>query len=689
MSIDLRRLTPLRAIAVLTLAASGMAACKSSNSGSGAAGGGQGGASGSPQGGQSGGSGGDSLVDLDFRKDDDLKNNFQLEKGSAETSDRGLKVSAGQTALLTYDTRPDDQPTDTFDAFTWSVSFQSESAPDFVLSFGSDSQRRDASQARFSVDKGTDGPPGVADVDSIYLWDHCDVTGSSADAGAPCAKSGVEAYGWTRVRPGPETWTIKLTAVPDADKKQIKARVEYWDKDGIVDGQTYTFARGEPGDSFHPKGELSLEIKARKADVYVSRFRVTAAEPIKEPSFILSDESDATAVHMWVPPGLAKANGILATTPSLTAAAGAQVDLALFEHLRRFATAYGWVLVNGQKGEKGADVVAAFSAGLEKLNNKAPALGLNRAPIFAHSLLSTFPMVLVGDPNLGSRVIGLYADKPVLGGDGNAGKGESYPIPTLQSSSTPAIVSYSNLGTSIAQKNQVELAYDYQRVFIEGKGDAGVEKHLGPWAITSSGPQTHAIVDSYFLYLCFLQELIKLRPNDGGNLPIYDKANGWLGSHEFSYTETQYAPKLTKFDGINEDEEQSFLIGPSSALAYQGFHYYKYVVVKGKVGVTFVPKAVFWTNVPAHGKAGESRVMKLGFDDTLRDKWMKIEFHDTASADPMKPLATVMPGQPAEFEYTNLSLGAHNFVARVTDKDGHLHVTSPVMAIFSQEDTTF
>jgi hypothetical protein len=129
-----------------------------------------------------------------------------------------------------------------------------------------------------------------------------------------------------------------------------------------------------------------------------------------------------------------------------------------------------------------------------------------------------------------------------------------------------------------------------------------------------------------------------------------------------------------------------FIPGPSTGLVWQAFDYYRQVQVTdaaGKKSLAFDPKKVFWSTSPKHGAPNESRLMKLSIDASLAG-WKKVEFFDAFGTSPATPVKTITSANDAlEWEYKNLTAGAHSFIAKVTAADDKVHITHPAMAIFA------
>jgi hypothetical protein len=651
-------------------------------------------------------------VKVAFSAASDLSGKFAVKGEAAHVSEKGgaVKVAAGKRAVLTYDTQPDETPTDTFGAFTATVTFRSERPVALWFGFATDKNRNDGEVIRFAVNKQRHGPAGVSDVDTFWFYDGClvadlGVQGKETCFSEPlCGGARSEAYAWTHFDPSIEPQKVKVTVVPDKAAKTIRAWAEFIDKDGVVvDGALREWVNVP-----HSVGELSFGMAADlQADAFIDEIEVKAAEAIPNTGVVTVEDAP---IHIWIPENYADkpVKGILITDPALLVGPGASGDMAMFGHLRRFSRAWGWALVGGVRSAK-EEFKTYFQADMAKLVTKTGRQELNTVPVFIHSLLDTLSYQALSDETFNKRVIGFMADKPRGSGDPNiqdptspdASEGLSlYPMGESGRKIPGFIVYTATVVSRVADRRTavIESMWSSNRFHPYLTDPTTTEVTGAYWAMTVHGIQTHAVVDSWALYLAHLQELISKRTNgNDGKLPLkaVSGADGHLGTSPFFVpvnmgTISQLAP-FQKFPpppaailDIQTKPQSDFIYGKSTALVWQAFDYYKQTnggdgpVIVGNI--RYSPKEVWWKENPKHGKAGESRKLPLAFAPSLQG-WSKIEFFDSASPQPMTPLATVMPGQPAEYTYTNLAVGAHNFVAHVTAGDGKVHATFPVMAI--------
>jgi hypothetical protein len=302
-------------------------------------------------------------------------------------------------------------------------------------------------------------------------------------------------------------------------------------------------------------------------------------------------------------------------------------------------------------------------------------------------LLNSLPWRVIMDPDLQKRAIGFFADKPRLGGDINVGTAESYGMSNAPGRAVPGVISFSNTAASIAKRPNADTFYVPGRWFTDM---TTMTPDYALWAVTNHGPQTHAVVDTWFYYLGMLEELIKLRGH-GPNVALkpIDKTKGFLAENTpiWAPTSMTFIPAVKPYPGT-DDKALSFLPGPSTALIHEAWHYFRFVQDNGSgvKGMYFVPKAAWWVNIPRHGKVGENRAMTLDVSDATLTGWKKIEFYDANGATPRTALTTITPDMVTDknrvtYEYKSLTLGVHNFTARVTDAMDRQHMAQPVAAV--------
>jgi hypothetical protein len=629
-------------------------------------------------------------VKLTFASPDDLSKNFYVlgDRTSVKHTTDGdgmLQVAQGKSAILVYDTKPDQERTDTFESFTATVRFRAARLSDVAFTFATDKARNDGVTVKFSIDHHRDGPPGISDVDGIQFASGCATSlgvlqyagSQGAPDGVPCRTQANQAYGWTPLVPGPTLYTVKLFVAADKGTSTIRARGEFWDGAELVDGQSVAFSG-----LMRVNGELAFGALSPASDVFIDELTIGPAERIVEPSVV-----EAGNAQLWLPPGLAKVKGVMLATPDLKARPGMAHDIALYDHLRRFGQVHGWAVLTG------VTTAPELKQALTALATASGHAELSSVPLFAESLLNTLVRQVITDPDLVKRTVAFWANKPHLGGDVNMGTAETWgQWPLLDASiGVPGVFCYSDDLASIAQRQHVTLAYSLGRNRLAEmwtpNGTATPVTNPAPkgdltlWALTGHSLQTHAVVDSWAFYLPLLQEMIALRTTNGG-LPLkpIPRDGVWLGSNEkfFYMMPTKRAPTVAKL-GATDDPTQVALAGPGMTLLYQAWHYFDFKQVVGQ-GRVFVPKPAFWATVPKHGKAGDSRRLELGFDAGFT--WKSIEFFDAASATPLVPLATVPAGGTAAYEYKNLTAGVHAFTARVTTPDGVVIMVHPVSAVF-------
>lgn len=629
-------------------------------------------------------------VTLDFKNAADFSGKL-FSKGTdiTQSGDSGgvLKVTKGKAAVVTYDTTPDEVRTDTFESFTATVKFHATRLVDLWFTFATDKNRNDGMTINFGVQHGKDGPPGVSDVDSIYFNSKCWAP-SIAGRGPQCIGGSAEAYGWTAFEPSSEPQTLKITVRADKDAKTIKARGEYIDAAGtVIDAANYDWV-----DVPRVNGELSIGLYAADSDAFIDEITIKEAEAIPDNGVVTLEDSP---IHLWIPTGLAassKLKGLIVVTPNLTQTPNGEGDFGLFDHFRRFATAYGWGVVSGVRSGPG-EFAMYFKSDLAQLATKTGRTEINTVPVFVHSLLNMLPYQALSDDEFNKRLIGFFADKPRPGGDLNAGMEETtddYPI-SAAGRAIPGFITYSQTSLIARRNSGGVTGFWWANRFFGAMAGASTDG-FALWHLMGHNAQTHAVVDTWFVYLAFLQEAIAMRTtnNDGTTaLKPVDKSKAYLGYSEFMTLKFEgWAPSIEPFlpsgyppagaagDQLSKPTKE-YLLGPSTALVWQAFEYYKQ-----KTALEIIYKQVYWNTVPKHGKVGDSRIMKLGIDPALAG-WKKIEFFDSASATPMTPVKVVNAGEAPEHTYQNLSLGAHNFIARLTDKDDQIHFAHPVMAIFT------
>jgi hypothetical protein len=625
-------------------------------------------------------------ITISFKTADDLKKNFAVVGEVAQSADSEgvLKIAKGKSAVLTFDTTPDTTRTDTFEDFTATMKVHSEHIMEGWFTIATDKNRNDGQTIRFGENNGVEGPPGVSDVDHINFTSKCWAV-TLIGNGPQCIGPSNSSYGWTAFEPSMTPQTFKITVRANKDAKTIKVRGELIDGTGTpIDGTPLEWT-----DVLRVNGELTFGIYAAGSDAFIDEISINAAELLPESGVVgLTD----APLHVWIPPALAKLKGLFVVAPDLIQLPKSNADIALFEHFRRFATAYGWGILGGVRS--GPKEFPMFKDDLAKLATKAGHPEMNTVPVFIHSLLNFMPYQALADETFNKRLIGFHADKPRLGGDVNismAEKPEDYPM-SAAGRAVPGFVMYAQ--RSVISTRSSMFGFWWKDRFFGNEAGASTEG-FALWNLMGHNFQTNAVVDSWMMYLAFLQEAITLRTKDNdGITPLkpVDKSKAFLGYSEFfnlKYDGT--APVVSTFlpggypaAGTTGDQltkpTKEFLIGPSTALVWQAFEYYRQSVPADAKSLLYKP--VFWLTVPNHGKVGESRLMKLGLNASL-DGWTKIEFFDSASKDPFTVLKTVAAGGTPEFNYTALTLGAHNFIAKVTAKDGKFHFTHPVMAIFT------
>lgn len=648
-------------------------------------------------------------IKVTFDTATDLASKFAVtaQMGSVVQEAGAIKVPAGKRAVLTFDSEPDKTPTDTFESFTASVTFRSSRAPALWFGFASDQNRNDGEVIRFSPNKGRDGPAGISDVDAFWFYDRCLLTDlgpaeSQTCFDEPlCAGPRRESYAWTAFDSSDKPQTIKVTVVVNKASKAISAWAEMIDKDGaIVDG-----VRQDWVNVAHTTGEVSFGLAANaEADLFVDEVEIKQAEALPDPGVI---SVDGAPIHIWIPKGMEgkPIKGLLISEPGLVRnAATGDVDTAMFKHLRHFAQTWGWALVGGVRSNL-KEFGMFFQADLDKLVAKTGRQELKTVPVFIHSLLDTLAYQALSDETFNKRLIGFVADKPRFGGDVNQGLEETfelYPVSDVGRSIPGLIIYTSVVASRFADRmaGAVSGMWGPQRFYPYLQDQTKTEITGALWTMTIHGMQTHAVVDSWTLYLSFLQELIKLRTNNNdGKLPLkpVDRSGGHLGSSPFSsITTTSTMSTLSPFTQfpappasaatVFTTPQPDFVFGKATALVWQAFDYYRQslegsgpILLEGGK-LRFVPKKVWWKEAPKHGKAGDSRTMILAMDASL-DGWKKIDFFDASATAPMTPLATVQAGAAAQHTFSNLSAGAHNFIAHVTDANNVVHATFPVMTV--------
>jgi len=643
-------------------------------------------------------------VTIGFETAADLTGKFFKVGKATHSADAGgsVKVTKGDAVSLIYDTTPDATRTDTFEDFTATIKFRSASHGRLWVSFATDKNRNDGFVVDFDIEHGQEGPAGVSDVESIHRVDRC--WAANLFAGEPnCAGTPIESYGWTAIAPhATRAQTIKLTVKTDKAKRSIKTRAEWIDFDDVlIDHSEYEWmnndvALDQGGIRVNRiNGEIGFGVQATNSDIFIDEVTIKAAEPFVDNGVVFAEGTNA---HIWIPTGLAagtKLKGLITAEPALGHRPNGKGDFALFEHLRRFATAYGWGVLGGMRGGMD-DFKTHFAADLDKLATATGRQEIKTVPIFIHSLLDTLPYQALSDDAFNKRLLGFLSDKPRFGGDLNAGMEETYEQYPMSAAgrAIPGFIVYAQVSPiSLRTAGSIVGMWYGNRYPMDNAEPAY-------WALTNHGPQTNAVVDSWMLYLALAQELIKERTvgNDGTSaLKPVDRSKGYLGTSDFfKVRPAAETPVIAPFPAGGwpaaepmvgkrlSDPQPDFLLNASMALTWQAWEYYKFVfvMVDGKPVPKFIPKKAWWVQSPRHGKVGENRLLKVGFAPELNG-WKKVEFLDASSATPMTPLHTVNAGGAAEYEYKNLTRGAHSFIARVTGPDDVIHMTHPVMAIFT------
>lgn len=638
-------------------------------------------------------------VSLSFKTADDLKKNFYITgEGVTQSpdSDGVLKIEKGKAVLLTYDTTPDKDRTSTFESFTATIKFHSASTIRSWVVFATDKNRNDGQSIGFGMENDQPGPVGISDVDNIFYGAKCWAVSLYAKQ-SQCATE-TESYGWTAWAPSMMPQVVKITVKADKTAKTIRARGEFFDDTGdLIDGSVFDWANLN-----RVNGEVSFGINAVLSDAFIDEITIKEAEAIADPGIIRLPGPDAN-LHVWIPPSVdstKKLKGLILTAPDLNQPPNGTADFALFGHLRKFATAYGWGLLGGARQGKNA-AKDFFKADLAALATKANRPEMNTVPLFFHHLLNNFSYQALSDPELAKKTIGFLADKPKLLGEINTEmqeKVEDSPQ-TAVSRAVPGFITWSKVSL-IAQRSS-SLGIWYPNRFFEETMGGGKTDGFALWAYASHGMQTNAVVDSWMLYLGLLQEMIAQRTvaNDGTSaLKPVDKSKGYIGySEAMLVTSAQFVPTLEPFamkgfpvappiaDQVSKPQPD-FIPGPSTGMIWQAFDYCIQTILKdaaGKpTGLGCAPKKVFWTTNPKHGVPGASRLMKLGVDPSLTG-WKEIKIFDALGATPTTALATLTPASPLEYEFKNLTLGAHSFIARLVDANDKVHLTHPAMAIFA------
>lgn len=620
---------------------------------------------------------------LTFKSPSDLGSKFFLRKGEAEvdTSGQGtLKVAPGRSALLVYDSKPDEIPTDIVSEFTASIRFRSEGSAGVWFNFLSDRNRNDAVQISFSPNKGRVGPPGVSDVDSVHSCRGCwlgtlGTTGGAMNTcavGVSCNARDFETYAWTHLEPSDWT-TLRITVRPMKREEGgaavlVETELRSGDDDALVDRQTTLIAPVA-----RTVGELAVGIRAGTADVLVDEIDIRgAADFAPAPPIVTAPGGD---LHMWLPASLrGKGNikGALMVDPGLVA--GADSAQSFFAHFRRFASAHGWALLGGGKNL----TTTAFLAELSALGTITNHPELSTVPVFANGLLSTFPYRAHLDPEMANRLIGFFADK-IKPDVNEMDMPLPYAEPTALGLTVPGLFVYSQ--TSLVSNRAMSEA-----TFKLGR------RRGAPWGLASHGRQVHAVADSWVLALPYLQELIALRmPNHQAPMLPIDQTKGFLVSNKGILLGENHVVSMEAHRELPEAELDTYSLVPGleSATVLQAFHYYRFATgPDGKIvledgQVKFDPKRIFWQAAPRHGSPGEDRTLRLGIADGL--DWDKIEVYEVHDGVHLRK--TFKRGDTnLTVTFTALAAGAHTFIARMWTTAGVEHVTHPVVAIMGSED---
>lgn len=587
-------------------------------------------------------------ITIDFDVPADLTGSFKVSavQAGAVTHDAQeggrVKVLTGQEALIFYDTSPDETGSDAFDEFTASITFKSTGLPRLGFYFGGDDKRGQGRLATVHFSNAVVGPPGVGDVNAFNYSEACSPQYWAVPDAQTCATHLAGAYAFNGARPDNTPFTFEMT-VKKAGAAALQIYTAYYQGSTLIDHQVYT-----TGAVARLTGELGISAVAIAGDLFIDDFKVQAAKAI--PDFKVASFADAnTTWFLWVPEGLTTVNGIFHFYPTMMMPAGKTGEFAMWDHYRRFAEAHGFALFSHYGGaDTEAGTVASADAALMALATQTGHPELPTAPIFVEGLVDRFPLAYAkAHP---TKTIGFVLNKPAAETADNV-------LPDALTYQVPGLFTYA------------------PESGLSGLGGTGPMVTAGRaagalWAMAANGGQTHAEVDSYVLYLSFLERLIALRMTPGSFvLKPLDKAMGWLGEHKPALTE-EFA--LVRPYGVADDASMSWLPDQAFALVYSSYHYN--AITAGK----FAPKKVFFVAAPLHGKAGESRTVRVGFAPAFT--WKTIEFFDNGEK---RGELVYAPNVVPEFTFAALTKGSHAFVARVTDAADKVHLAHPVMAVFS------
>lgn len=613
---------------------------------------------------------------IEFDAADDLSSKFFVRKGTASVEGGALKIEKQRSAVLVYDTTPDATPTDFYNQFSATVRFKSDKAPVVWFAFATDSNRNDGYQVSYRINKGRTGGPEDVDVESVHFCKECWLggiaevqsgdTGNICDSGSSCTSRDGEAYGWTYLEPNVGWSSVRVTVKP-VPPFFLDAWVELLDEAGVaLDRQNHRFALVK-----RTIGEFTVGIRAADADVLVDSVTLEAPREVTMPEVVTAE---GTGLRMWLPTklrGQGKVKGVLMVDPQMDG----EGSRLFFHYMRRFASAHDFALVSAG----GSTGPAAVISGIDLLADMSMHPELKLAPVFVNQLLSALPHEAHGDPALSQRMIGFVLDKISLRRDAM-----DAPIPLAASTEAGRKVP----GLYFFSRKSISSNFSRVRpVFTEGRGQDAL------WGMVLHTNQTNAIVDSWVMFLPYLQELIQLRLNSDGTLKPLDKTKGYLGTVVDALAPMKYTVDVKPYADATEmersDQTMSFLPGPESAAVYQGFYYFRALrnaqgqpVTEGIYPV-LEPKKIRWKQAPPHGKPGESRTLALEVASGF--SWKKIEVYEVYKGVSLKK--TIMAGanadQPITFEA--LGAGAHTFIAKMWSSDDVLHVTHPVVAIMGDD----
>lgn len=586
-------------------------------------------------------------IEVDFAEPTDLSDKFKVfdrdEGALAHDTGAGgrLKIAAEKEAVAFYDPMPQDPAGVGFTEFTASFKFQAAGPASVYFLLAGDDKRSDSKRVQLGINNGRAGPPGVADIDSIRTASLCSPQ-HWPRAEALCAEALGNAYAFTAMDGGPQVYTFEITT-KKIDDTTLQVYGVFLEGDQVIDHQIYTFTGLR-----QLIGEIGIGGLAKGGDLFLDDFKVVAAKPIPDLKVLEHIGDDLVPWQLWLPEGTTPIKGLLHFSPGMKMAPGGAGEYAMFEVQRRFARAHGWGLLS--HATKHQPSVTSLDAALAAFATASGHAEVATVPLFVESLLNSLANDYAGTHP--EKTLGFFQNK--LGNDHFSGRkvpmGQSDPFLKV-----PGVFTYAPLST------QAGLAATSVAVKIG--------RDLGAlWARAAHGGQTHAVVDSSAFYLPFLERLIAVRLTNGA-APIKTVAKevGYLGDHTPVFTTPGDFAPIAAY-GSADDAEKSWLLDADMAKVFSGFHYNRFM------GGDFAPKRVFMTAVPLPGKAGESRTLRAGFAQGF--DWEKVEFFDMG-----RKLGEVTKNQEPQFEYQNVSKGAHALMAQATGVDGVIYLSHPVLLV--------